>query len=86
MKVGKVRGVAIRVCGGGGKRPSWRSGSCRVVCSGRRTGNGSNAAPFGRIQDAIGIAQPGDTITIRPGTYSSRCGRYAAAPRPSLFG
>ena len=33
------------------------------------TGNGTSAAPFGRIQDAIGIAQPGDTITIGSGTY-----------------
>jgi hypothetical protein len=34
------------------------------------TGAGSSAAPLGRIQDAIRVAQPGDTITIRPGTYA----------------
>jgi len=33
------------------------------------SGNGSSASPFGRIQDAIAIAQPGDTVTIRSGTY-----------------
>jgi hypothetical protein len=32
-------------------------------------GSGSSSAPFGRIQDAIAIAQPGDTITIGSGTY-----------------
>jgi hypothetical protein len=33
------------------------------------TGGGTNAAPFGRIQDALNIARPGDTITLRAGTY-----------------
>lgn len=34
------------------------------------TGNGTAAAPYGRIQDALNVAQPGDTIQIAPGTYS----------------
>ena len=33
-------------------------------------GSGTASAPFGRIQDAIGAAQPGDTVIIAPGTYA----------------
>jgi len=32
-------------------------------------GPGSSAAPFGRVQDALDIAQAGDTITVGPGTF-----------------
>lgn len=32
-------------------------------------GPGTKAAPFGRIQDALQAAQPGDTVTVRPGTF-----------------
>jgi hypothetical protein len=34
------------------------------------SGTGTSSAPFGRIQDALNVAQPGDTITVGPGTYS----------------
>ena len=34
------------------------------------TGNGTSAAPFGRIQDALNAAQPGQTILVAPGTYA----------------
>ena len=34
------------------------------------SGDGSSAAPFGRIQDGLGAAQPGDTITVGAGTYA----------------
>ncbi len=32
-------------------------------------GDGSAAAPFGRIQQAMQKAQPGDTVLVAPGTY-----------------
>ena len=34
------------------------------------TGTGSSASPFGRIQNALNVAQPGDSVIVRPGTYS----------------
>ena len=34
------------------------------------TGSGSATAPFGRIQDAILAAQPGDDILVGPGTFN----------------
>ena len=33
-------------------------------------GNGASGSPFGRIQDALKVAQPGDVVTIAPGTYN----------------
>jgi hypothetical protein len=33
------------------------------------SGSGTRDAPFGRIQQALNIAQAGDTVTVRPGTY-----------------
>jgi hypothetical protein len=33
------------------------------------TGNGASATPFGRIQDGVNAAQPGDVVSVRPGTY-----------------
>jgi len=33
-------------------------------------GNGSSGSPFNDIQSALAVVQPGDTIYIRPGTYS----------------
>ena len=34
------------------------------------TGNGTSSSPFGRVQDGLNAAMPGDTVTVRPGTYS----------------
>ncbi|HEX2455317.1 MAG TPA: chondroitinase-B domain-containing protein, partial [Vicinamibacterales bacterium] len=33
-------------------------------------GSGTSGAPFGRVQDALNVAQAGDTIIVRPGTYN----------------
>ena len=33
-------------------------------------GSGSLAAPFGRLQDALNAAQPGDVVIVAPGTYA----------------
>jgi hypothetical protein len=36
------------------------------------SGNGSAGAPFGRVQDALYAARPGDSIAIGPGTFNER--------------
>ena len=48
------------------------------------TGSGTSAGPFGRVQQALDVAQPGDTVTIGPGTYveSLQTGRAGTATRP----
>src|SRR5687768_2565627 len=33
------------------------------------SGNGTEDAAFGRIQDALNVAEAGDIITVQPGTY-----------------
>jgi hypothetical protein len=35
-------------------------------------GDGSASAPFGRIQDALAAARPGDVVSVRKGTYRER--------------
>ena len=35
-------------------------------------GNGTASAPFGLIQQALAAAQPGDIVTVLPGTYRER--------------
>ena len=36
------------------------------------SGTGTAASPFGRIQDAIAAAQPGDVVLVGPGTFTER--------------
>jgi hypothetical protein len=51
------------------------------------TGNGSSAAPFGRIQDGLNWAQPGDIVTVLPGTYTETLEsvRNGTAAQPILI-
>ena len=35
-------------------------------------GNGTSAAPYGRIQDGLAAAQPGDVVIVGPGTYREK--------------
>jgi hypothetical protein len=50
-------------------------------------GPGSSTAPFGRIQDALNAARPGDVITVQGGTYreSIRTVRDGAAGSPIVL-
>lgn len=63
--------------------PSLAAAAEYFVSQGAR-GSGTSAAPFGRIQDALNVAQPGDIVTVRPGTYaeSIRTIRSGSATRP----
>jgi hypothetical protein len=61
----------------GGDRSEW------FVAPGKN-GDGSSSAPFGRIQDALNAAGPGDAVIIRPGTYAEavRTVRHGSASTP----
>ena len=41
------------------------------------SGNGSSSSPFGKIEQALDVAQPGQTITVLPGTYNESLERPA---------
>ena len=47
-------------------------------------GNGTSGAPFGRIQQGLNAAQPGDVVTVQPGTYpeSLRSVRHGTVGKP----
>jgi len=58
-----------------------------VATNGVDTAVGSEAAPFRSIQHAAELAQPGDTVTIRGGTYRESVvpSRSGEAGRPIVF-
>jgi hypothetical protein len=69
--------VLLGTCPHGAGAAEWfvRAGSA---------GPGTSAAPFGRIQEALDVAQPGDRVTVAPGIYreslhSVRSGGASAA-------
>jgi hypothetical protein len=51
-----------------GPRASGQDNREWFVAAGRQ-GSGSEAAPFGRIQEALAAAQPGDRVRVQAGTY-----------------
>src|SRR5262245_57650870 len=65
---------------------SWasRAGAAEWFVAPGGTGTGTEAAPLGRIQAAIQLAQPGDTVTVLPGSYAEtlRTVRDGMPPRP----
>ncbi|MBA3885630.1 MAG: DUF1565 domain-containing protein [Acidobacteria bacterium] len=80
LRVAAALPLAVVLWSGGGV-----SGNSReIFVAPGATGAGSRAAPFGRIQDALAAAQPGDTITVRPGTYEEalRTTREGTAAQP----
>src|SRR5215510_8577225 len=40
------------------------------VAAGSMGGNGTKADPFGKIEEGLSAAQPGDTVTVGGGVYS----------------
>jgi hypothetical protein len=56
----------------------------RIFVAPGGSGSGTTDAPFGRIQDALGAAGPGDVVLVRPGEYreSLRTTREGTAARP----
>jgi hypothetical protein len=74
---------AFGVGSGGGPGPSvseW------FVAAGAN-GDGSTGNPFGSIQDGLNAAQPGDVVTVRPGTYNESIAtiRGGSAGQPILL-
>jgi len=51
------------------------------------TGNGADARPFGSIQEALRVAEPGDAVIVRRGTYteSIRTVRSGSAGAPIVI-
>jgi len=51
------------------------------------SGNGSQSQPFGKIQDAANAAQPGDVVSVGPGTYHETVtvSRSGTATAPIVF-
>ena len=67
MKLGKVSAVLVVWALAAGVHDA-RAAEWFVAVG--ASGSGTSTAPFGRIQQALNVAQPGDTITVRAGAYT----------------
>ncbi len=64
MRLFKVCALAVVLLSTGAQT---QNGSWFVAPGG--TGEGTIGAPFGRIQDGLNVARPGDTVVVLPGVY-----------------
>jgi hypothetical protein len=77
-------GLLLCAAGGGFQLPA-QAATWYVAPGG--SGNGSQAQPFGKIQDAANAAQAGDLISVSPGTYHETVtvNRSGTATAPIVF-
>ena len=79
---GRSRLVEVEAWAGGEEEPPVGPVEWFVAPGG--TGSGTSAAPFGSVQAGLNAANPGDIVTVRPGTYAERLQtvRNGAAGQP----
>ena len=62
--------IAMTVVAGFGAAAPTMARAADWYVSAGAAGTGTSADPFGRIQDGLAAAQPGDTVYVRAGTYT----------------
>lgn len=68
VKLVVVAGLSVLTFGGA----STSAGAAEWFVSAGGSGSGTEAAPFGRIRDALESARAGDVIIVGPGTFNER--------------